>query len=514
MILAPTGRDADLAGQVLLRAGVASKSFQNVEALCREAEAGAGALLFTDEAFNERATRCLTDWLNRQPPWSDPPFLLLVSNETSAENLLQDFGARASVTILERPIHLATFTSAVRAALGARRRQYEIRDLLDRLEEANRLKDEFLATLSHELRSPLNSILGNAEILLRNPQTQQSPLVRQSAESIERNANAQARLISDLLDLSRMQTGKLALDEQVISLSTIITEAVETVRESARAKRITLNVKLCPEPLFIKADGVRIEQIVWNLLNNSIKFTGDGGHVTLSLECEQAQAKLVVEDDGQGIAPDFLPHIFDMFRQADARITRQHGGMGIGLALVRQLVEVHGGRVEAASAGVGRGARFTIWLPLQTVPTQTKPAASQVSAGELSGLQILVVDDTPDSVHMMHILLELEGAAVKTATSGAEALQIAETEDFDLIISDVCMPIMDGYELMRELKKRSNGHSVPAIAVTGFGREEDIARARAAGFSSHITKPINVDHLVEAISQIVNHPSGNNGSAH
>jgi two-component system CheB/CheR fusion protein len=504
LILAPTGRDADLAGQVLLRAGIISKSFQTVEALCHEAEAGAGALLFTDEAFNERATRCLTDWLSQQPPWSDPPFLLLVSNEISAENLLKDFGARASVTILERPIHLATFTSAMRAALSARRRQYEIRDLLDRLEEANRLKDEFLATLSHELRSPLNSMVGNAEILLRSPQTQQLPFVRKSAETIKRNATAQATLISDLLDLSRVQTGKLALDKQVISLTSVINDAVETVRESAIAKQITITVKLGQESLFIKADSVRIEQVVWNLLNNSIKFTNDGGHITLSLAREQGQAKLVVEDNGQGIDPDFLPHIFDMFRQADAGTTRYHGGMGIGLALVRQLVELHGGRVEAASEGAGRGARFSVWLPVEKVQAESEQAAAQVKSGELAGLHILVVDDTPDSVEMMRFLLKIEGADVRTASSGAEALQIAEIEKFDLIISDVAMPAMDGYEMMRELRKRSNGNCPRAIAVTGFGRDEDIERARAAGFSSHITKPVSLEHLVEVIGQIVN----------
>lgn len=501
LVQAPTGRDAELACRVLSQAGIPSQAFRDMSSLCKAISAEAGAILLTDEALREGVIAMLLDCLEKQPPWSDLPLLLLVSGEASAENLLRAFGTRASVTILERPIHLTTFTSAVRAALSARRRQYEIRDLLVKLEEANRLKDEFLATLSHELRSPLNTIVGNAEILLRSPQTQHLPLVRRSAESIERNASAQAKLISDLLDLSRMQTGKFALDQQIISLSSVITDAIEAVRESAAAKRITLRIDLVPEAVWVWADTVRIDQIVWNLLNNAIKFTPEGGLVTIGLTCENGDAKLTIEDNGQGIEPAFLPHLFDMFRQADARITRQHGGMGIGLALVRQLVELHGGRIEAASEGVGQGARFTVWLPRQTAQWEEEPLVMASDGGRLANLQILVVDDTPDSADMLQMLLLLEGANVQTATSAAEALHLIANRQFDLLVSDVAMPEMDGYELLQELRKRPV--APPAIAVTGFGRDVDIERAQAAGFASHITKPVQLERLVEAIEQVV-----------
>lgn len=503
LVLAPTGRDADLARRVLSQAGVDALALRDMESLCQAAAAGASALLITDEALQREALDCLLEWMENQPAWSDLPLLFLVSSQTVAEQLLQAFGTKASVTILERPIRLTTFTSAVRASMSARRRQYEVRDLVGKLEAANRLKDEFLATLSHELRSPLNSIVGNAEILLRTATTQPIPLIRRCAESIERNASAQARLISDLLDLSRMQTGKFTLDQQLISLSAAVNDAIETLQEEVRAKHIRLDVELGSEVLWVNADTVRIEQIVWNLLNNSIKFTPEGGRITIRLTAEDNEAKLVIEDTGQGIDPKFLPHIFDMFRQADARITRTHGGMGIGLALVRQLVELHGGRIEAASEGLGHGAHFTIRLPLESVEEATENPQLQIEGGKLNDLQILVVDDTPDSADMLHMLLTLEGAKVQTAASGNEALQITATKDFDLIISDVGMPEMDGYQFLRELRKRFPDAKPPAIAVTGFGRDVDIERAQAAGFASHITKPVQLESLVAIIERLV-----------
>jgi two-component system CheB/CheR fusion protein len=312
-------------------------------------------------------------------------------------------------------------------------------------------------------------------------------------------------LVNDLLDLSRLQTGKLALNRQSISLSPVLAESLESVRAEAEAKQVTLDLRLPAASLIVEADTVRVQQIVWNLLSNALKFTPDGGQVTLSLEPEGGQARLVVEDTGQGISAEFLPHVFEMFRQADATPTRQHGGMGIGLALVRQLVELHGGRVEVASGGVGRGARFTVWLPLHATAPESGGAAGQGTAGELAGLRILVVDDTQDTVEVLRALLEMEGAAVETATGGAEALRLAEAQDFDLIFSDISMPGMDGYALLAELRRRLRTAGVPAVALTGFGRTKDMERARAAGFSAHLTKPISLTKLLET-SQALTRP--------
>jgi two-component system CheB/CheR fusion protein len=488
-----------MASHVLTNVGLAARVCHDVAELCRFALSAAGALLLADEVLDEDAIRRLLELLDRQPPWSDLPLLLLVSGEASAESLLNCFGPRANVTILERPIHLSTFSSAAQAAIGARCRQYQIRNLLNELEKADRLKDEFLATLSHELRNPLNSIIGNAEILLLSPQTEDLPFVRQAAETIHRNASSQARLINDLLDLSRLQTGKLTLDRQVIALGPVLAEAVESVRETARARQITLEVRLSQEPLMAEADALRLEQIVWNLLNNAIKFTPDGGHVRLSLGCEQNQAKVEVEDNGQGIENDFLPHIFDMFRQEDARTTKLHGGMGIGLALVRQLAELHGGRVDAESVGAGQGARFTVWLPLYQARRRPNREVLQVGKANLSGLRILIVDDTRDSVEMMRALLEMKGAGVVTAMSGVEALRKSADVNFDLLISDISMPGMDGYELIQKLRRDARTARITAIALTGFGRPEDEDRARAAGFNAHLTKPIRFDQLLRLV---------------
>jgi PAS domain S-box-containing protein len=367
-------------------------------------------------------------------------------------------------------------------------------------EAANRLKDEFLATLSHELRSPLTGIIGHAEFLMRSPKTRHLEHVRRAAETICRNAAAQARLVNDLLDLARLQTGKLSLNAKLIALSDAVADALAAVHEDAAAKHIALRVELAPEPLTVEADALRVQQVVWNLLSNAIKFTPVGGQVTVRLAREGEEARLDVEDTGAGIAPDFLPHVFEMFRQADARTTRRHGGLGIGLALVRELTELQGGRVEAASAGLWRGARFTVRLPLKAQPAATGQAAAVKPApGELAGLRVLIVDDTPDTAGALRLLLELEGARVASAGGGAEALALAEKEDFDLLLTDISMPGMDGYELLAELRRRPQTANLRAIALTGFGREEDVERTRAAGFVTHMTKPVEFNDLIKIV---------------
>jgi two-component system CheB/CheR fusion protein len=262
-------------------------------------------------------------------------------------------------------------------------------------------------------------------------------------------------------------------------------------------KGIKLNVDLIAEPLTVNADSVRLQQIVWNLVNNAVKFTPKGGRVTVTLDRERDDARLVVEDSGQGIAAEFLPHVFEMFRQADAGVTRRHGGLGVGLALVRQLTELHGGKVEVHSDGQGRGARFTVRLPLHRAAIERRGvAAASQTTGELSGARILIVDDTQDSLDMLCFLLSGEGASVETASSGAAGLALADETDFDLVISDISMPEMDGYEFLQALRTNPRHVQVPAIALTGFGRDEDIARARQVGFTTHLTKPLDFDDLL------------------
>ncbi|HKP46701.1 MAG TPA: PAS domain S-box protein [Pyrinomonadaceae bacterium] len=369
-------------------------------------------------------------------------------------------------------------------------------------EEANRLKDEFLATLSHELRNPLNVVIGYAEILRRSNEGQPHSFIVKAADTIRRNALAQAQLVSDLLDLSRLQMGKVALNQQPVSLSTIITDAVETVRAEAAAKRISLQIEMDPEILVIEGDPVRLGQIAWNLLNNAVKFTPVDGLVKITLSKDNEDARLVIEDSGQGISPDFLPHVFEIFRQADASSARRQGGMGIGLALVKQLAELHGGRVMAESNGVGSGARFSVWFPLDKKGVSGLASESTGATGALRRKFILVVDDSLETTDMLGRLLQLEGAFVQSARSGDEALELAKRQQFDLVVSDISMPEMDGYQLLKNLRELPSMAKVPAVALTGYGREADIARAREEGFAEHLTKPLDLDQLLQVVRRL------------
>jgi signal transduction histidine kinase/CheY-like chemotaxis protein len=374
--------------------------------------------------------------------------------------------------------------------------------LVEELSRANRLKDEFLATLSHELRNPLNVIVGYSEILARHPETRAASGVRHAVEVIQRNAATQARLVSDLLDLSRLQTGKLAIHPQLVELGSLVSEALAAVKPDATFNRVELDLELPDEPLLAAVDPVRVRQILWNLLDNAVKFTPPGGRVAVRLAAEGHEARLSVEDTGKGIDAAFLSDVFEMFRQADSGLSRRHGGLGIGLALVRQLVELHGGRVRAESAGPGRGALFSVWLPCERAPAETAesaPRAARHEGGTLANVRVLVVDDSQDTTRMLAQLLTIEGADVATAGSGAEALSLAAEASFDVILSDISMPEMDGYELLQALRARPRTAAIPAIAITGFGQDEDAERARAAGFAAHLTKPVQVSRLIEEV---------------
>jgi signal transduction histidine kinase/CheY-like chemotaxis protein len=369
-------------------------------------------------------------------------------------------------------------------------------NLVGELARASRLKDEFLATLSHELRNPLNAVVGYAEMLSMLPEVERSPEVNRAVKAIRRNALAQAQLVSDLLDLSRLQTGKLALQRELMPLEPALRNAAETVRVRAELKSVRLEVAPFTAPMLLNADPVRLEQIVWNLLDNAVKFSPEGSTVVMRAVREQAAARIEVEDRGQGIDPGFLPHVFEMFRQANPRIDRRHGGLGIGLALVRQLVELHGGRVRAKSEGVGKGATFSVWLPLAIAETSRRQSQPQEAAIKLDGLRILLVDDSEDALVPLSRLLELEGAAVRAVTSGRAAMELAATEPFDLLVGDISMPEMDGCELLRRLRQTPRGANLPAIALTGLAERENVEQVLAAGYAAHLAKPIDIHRFL------------------
>ena len=386
------------------------------------------------------------------------------------------------------------------------RSEQEARDTAER---ANQLKDEFLATLSHELRNPLNVILGYSELLLRMPDIQQSPRLVQMGDALRRNAQSQSQLINDLLDLSRLQRGKVSLNQETVSLAAIIDNAVETVRTDAATKGVAIRLHSSDQLLLVDGDRLRLQQIAWNLLNNAVKFTPAGGRIEISLGSEGDSAILVVADTGQGIDPGFLPHVFEMFRQADGSNRRRHGGLGIGLALVRQLLQLHGGTISAESDGPNTGARFTVRLPLLRETGSPVLASSRtLELNVLSETNFLILDDSEDTIRMLQELLKTGGAKVMTASNGAEALRLALENEFDVILSDISMPEMDGFEFLQRLRKIDGRQDVPVIAITGFGRNDDIARIRAAGFYSHLIKPLNLQALTEVLQQLAKEKSG------
>lgn len=377
----------------------------------------------------------------------------------------------------------------------------------DAAEKANQLKDEFLATLSHELRNPLNVILGYSELLLRMPEIGQSAKLTQMAEALRRNAQSQSQLINDLLDLSRLQRGKISLNQEPVSLAAIIDSAVDTVRTDASAKGVTINLNVSDQLLLVDGDRLRLQQIAWNVLNNAVKFTPEGGRIDISLSSKNDHAVVVVTDTGQGIDPVFLPHVFEMFRQADSSNSRRHGGLGIGLALVRQLVQLHGGTISAESEGPNKGSRFTVRLPLlhetATLASPARASSDGVKLNLLSQMSFLIVDDSEDTIVMLEELLRVSGANVRSATNGADALKIAADNDFDVILSDISMPEMDGFEFLQRLRQVEGRQHIPVIAITGFGRRADIERARTAGFYAHLTKPLNLQTLAEVLQQLL-----------
>ncbi|MBE9181709.1 response regulator [Oculatella sp. LEGE 06141] len=394
-----------------------------------------------------------------------------------------------------------------------------LQEQTEQAQQANRIKDEFLAVLSHELRSPLNPILGWAKLLQTTRQDEAK--TQYALETIERNAKLQAQLIEDLLDVSRILQGKLSLHPSQISLVFTVKAALETVRLAAEAKSIQIQTLFESNVGQVLGDPSRMQQVVWNLLSNAIKFTPQGGNVQVRLEqvdsSQQATpplpygsiayAQITVSDTGKGISADFLPHVFDYFRQADSTTTRRFGGLGLGLAIVRHLVELHGGTVEVDSPGEAQGATFTVRLPIVAASrlNQLDTLSPHCLDFSLNGLQVLFVDDDRDSRELIAFLLKQHGAMVTEVASASEALNHLDQTKFDLLISDIGMPDMDGYALVRQLREQSPDQSgnIPAIALTAYAGEVDQQQALAAGFQQHITKPIEPAVLMQTIRTLM-----------
>jgi signal transduction histidine kinase len=450
----------------------------------------------------------------------DTPFII-ISGALGEELAIETLKSGATDYILkhrlERLVPSVLRAMREKAEREARRKAERERELLlereqearRKAEEASRLKDEFLATISHELRTPLNAIYGWASILRGgklNPED-----AANAVRIIERNAKVQIQLIEDLLDVSRMITGNLRLEIKQIDPAAIIKAAIDAVRPAADAKSIEIKTEFDSELKYIFADPNRLQQIVWNLLSNAVKFTPREGVVSISLNKNEDNVEINVKDTGEGIKPDFLPFVFDRFRQAEQATTRIHGGLGLGLAIVKNLVEMHGGSVAADSAGIGFGSTFTINLPQSVNENNGRVEfeslnAKQFSSGStpLAGLKILAVEDDEDSRELLIVVLGQNGANVTTAITVLEAMNSISQNLPDILVSDVGLPGEDGYSLIKKIRAMQNGQNpkIPAIALTGFARPEDQERALASGFDAFVAKPIEPSALVEAILKI------------
>lgn len=495
LIVAPIGRDAELMCAHLQRAGIACDTFREMPALCAAIGDGVGALLFTEEALAGDGLRCLAATLEEQPAWSQVPIIILtavLAGESRARSF-RELGRQTNVTLIDRPVRIQSLISAARAALSARQRQYDVHDLMSKLEDRVHERDRFLAILGHELRNPLGAIL-----LASQMTEEDGRLDGEHAKLIERQSRHLTRIVNDLLDLSRVMSGKIAIKPQVVDLRAIARQSLETLQPSARMHQVTIELRLPDEPVSVNVDPVRADQIVTNVLTNAIKYTPEGGHVVMALECDET-ARIRVKDDGVGIAADRIGTIFELFAQAENAIGRSQGGMGIGLALVRNLVELHGGRVTASSDGVGKGTEFLIELPCAD-ETPAEQQARGPAAAALPPRKIVIVEDNVDVRDLLGLKLKRLGHAVDAVGDGVSGVEAILEARPDMALIDIGLPRLDGYQVASAVRSKL-GRDIVLVAVSGFGQPEDKRKALEAGFDDHITKPADVQDIENLLAR-------------
>ena len=488
LILAPFGRDAPLTARTL-RDVATARICQDVDELCRELP-GASAAIITEEALTAMSLDALASALKMQPSWSDLPVIVFTAAQspTAYRRSVEALALLGNVTELERPVHPLTLVSAVRAAIRARRRQYEMRELIQQMEAGLQQRDAFLAILGHELRNPLGAIANAVELAQRR-----SPSAPEEISVIRRQVRVLSRLVNDLLDVSRVTSGKVSLVSERVDIVELVERLVGEAGAEARRERIHLSLTSDPGPLYVLGDQVRLEQVFNNLLGNSLKYTPGRGRIEVVIVHAGADVRVHVRDSGVGIPADALPRIFDLFTQADVTIDRARGGMGIGLTLVRSLVQLHGGTVRAASAGPGHGSEFTVTLPLapDVVARPEPPPAAEPSFG---GRRVLLVEDNVDNRNSLRELLEELGHVVAVARNGNEGVEVALATVPEVALVDIGLPELDGYQVAQRIRA-ALGDRLRLIALTGYGQPEDVRRARAAGFDAHLVKPVDLAKL-------------------
>ncbi|MDE2264061.1 MAG: response regulator [Gammaproteobacteria bacterium] len=522
LIVAPVGRDAPAIAELLESHGHVARVCSGLRDARDQIEHGAGALLLTEESLQPEQIAELLPRLDRQPAWSELPVVILATaGERSVERLDRIAAAAGGIMLLERPLGAATLLRSIEVALRSRRRQYQVRDLLAAqqarenalrdsqerlrlaiaaLRDADRRKDAFLATLSHELRNPLAPIRNAAEVLASPRLTPMQ--LRWTQSVIQRQAAHMASLLDDLLELTRITQGKLQLRKQACSIQSIIEAAVETARPLLEKKRHGLRIRVPDDIPRLMADPVRLAQAVSNLLTNAAKYTDAGGRIELSVRLEE-RLTIAVQDNGIGIPAEQLEGLFTMFSQVPSAIGRSEGGLGVGLALVRGLAELHGGTVEAQSGGAGRGSRFLIALPFEAAPESGQPGEKEPAVIPVGKLRVLIADDNRDAADSLSMLLSMDGYEVRTVYGGRAAVSAIETFRPDVALLDIGMPEMDGYAAAKAIRQQRGGVDTYLVAITGWGQQEDKRRALEAGFATHVTKPVDPNVLRHLLRTVV-----------
>ena len=503
LVLAPTGRDAALAVSVLEEHGFGTVTCPDIDALCLELDRGVGAVLLAEEALVPATAPRLTEALRRQPPWSDVPVLVFSGGEPSTaagRRTLAVITPLGNVAILDRPVRVITLVSALRVALRARHRQYEVRDLVTRLERSVQDRDHFLAMLGHELRNPLAVIVMGVQILHRT--AAESEQARHRLEAIDRQSRHLARLLESLLDVSRVTSGRIQLHRTPVDSVALVERCTDDAGVAVQAQGLDLQVAAGPEPIVVDGDAVRLEQIVSNLVTNAVKYTLAGGSVRVSVTRAGEQAVIAVEDTGIGIAKEMLGRILEPFTQVEGSLHRAGGGLGLGLSVVQSLTELHGGALGVESPGLGLGSRFTVTLPLlpASAPASAAPPLRDPRVRPRAALRVVVVEDNADVRENLRILLETAGHRVVVAHDGPSGVAAVLAEKPDAVLVDIGLPGMDGYGVARAIRGALSA-GVFLIAFTGYGQREDELRAKEAGFDAHLTKPVQIEAVVALLDQ-------------
>lgn len=492
VICTPTGQDAALTSRVFRSVNIGSMVCRDTGELLEQLPRGAGALLLAEEVISGAAMRPLAQYVASQPTWSDIPILLLTRSGADSLDVRRAVDRLGNVTLMERPVRTIALISAARSAIRARERQYQVRD-------ADQRKDEFLATLAHELRNPLAPIRTSMGIL-KHLHPDSEPVTR-LRNVVDRQVTHLTRLVDDLLDVARITSGKVVLKKDRITLRSVVNHAVEISSSSMEAKKHRLDVNEPESDFLLNADHARLVQSVANLMVNAAKFTPPGGHIVLGAQVDGDTVTFSVRDNGIGLEPVSLTRIFDLFAQTPVP-GEAPTGLGIGLSLARQFAEMHGGTLHAVSEGLGRGSEFVLTLPV-VVEQQHSPPGREVAvvapafAGRLR--KVLVVDDNADAADTLNVLLGMDGFAVSTAYDGVAAVAQARAAAPDIVIMDIGMPGMDGYDAARLIRQQPGGDHILLIALTGWGQSTDRKRASEAGFDHHLVKPVNYEQLMQCL---------------